>query len=736
MSTPLRALLVEDSEDDALLLTNDLREAGYDLQWRRVDTARDLADALDAQQWDIIFGDYAMPQFTGVEALTQIRQRGIDTPFIFVSGSIGEDTAVAAMKAGAQDYVMKGNRKRLVPAIARELREAEMHRERRRAEEQLRLLETATHAAANAVDVIAALTATLDMVCEATGWTLAQAWLPREDRAGIECSPSWCYREAGLERFRTESLRVVYGIGEDLPGRAWASKRPEWIEDLTQHRSFLRAPFAVASGLRSAMVVPVTVADDVVAVLEFFAREVRPTDGRLVSVVSAVAAQLGGVMQRKRAEERLHYLAHYDALTGLPNRVLFVDRLKQATVEAARHRRLVGVMFLDLDRFKTINESLGHSVGDQFLKSVAARLRAAVREGDTVARLAGDEFTIVMPDMAHAEDAARLARTILESLAQPVSIGGHDLFASASLGMTLFPLDGHGIEGLLRNADIAMYRAKASGGNTYAFYSADMTAMAEERLRLETALRVALDAGALRLHYQPVVGLGSGATVGVEALSRWPDVSRGFVSPAQFIPLAEETGLITRIGDWALRAACLEWRNSERPLRLAVNVSVRQLAHADFVDTVVRTLDETGFDARQLDLEITESVLMDNAEGCASAMRRLGDMGVHFSIDDFGTGYSSLSYLKQLPIGRLKIDQSFVRGIPHDPGDVAIVTAIISMAHSLGIQVIAEGVESEAQLDFLRSHGCDEAQGFFLGKPLPPDKVASQLASSLPFRLS
>lgn len=736
MSIPLRALLVEDSEDDALLLANDLREAGYDLQWRRVDTARDLAQALDEQEWDIIFGDYAMPQFTGVEALTQIRQRGIDTPFIFVSGSIGEDTAVAAMKAGAQDYVMKGNRKRLMPAVARELREAQMHRERRRAEQQLRLLETATHAAANAVDVIAALTATLDMVCEATHWTLAQAWLPREDRAGIECSPSWCYREAGLERFRMESLRVVYGIGEDLPGRAWESKRPEWIEDLTRHGGFLRAPFAVACGLRSAMVVPVTVADDVVAVLEFFGREVRPADGRLVSVVSAVAAQLGSVIQRKRAEERVHYLAHYDALTGLPNRVLFVDRLKQATVEAARHRRLVGVVFLDLDRFKTINESLGHSVGDQFLKSVASRLRAAVREDDTVARLAGDEFTIIMPDMAHAEDAARLARSILESLAQPVTIGGHDLFASASLGITLFPLDGHGIEGLLRNADIAMYRAKASGGNNYAFYSADMTAMAEERLRLETALRLAIDAGALKLHYQPVVGLGNGTTVGVEALSRWPDVSRGFVSPAQFIPLAEETGLILRIGEWALRAACMEWRGAAQPLRLAVNVSVRQLAHSGFVDSVVRTLDETGFDARQLDLEITESVLMSNAEGCASVMRRLGDLGVHFSIDDFGTGYSSLSYLKQLPIGRLKIDQSFVRGIPQDPGDVAIVTAIISMAHSLGIQVIAEGVETEAQLEFLRSHGCDEAQGYYLGRPLPPEMVASRIASAQPFKPS
>ena len=731
MNTPLRALLVEDQEDDALLLTQDLAEAGYEVQWRRVDTAASLASALEAQEWDIIFGDYAMPQFTGVDALAQIRGRGIDTPFIFVSGTIGEDTAVAGMKAGAQDYVMKGNRKRLIPAVARELREAEMHRQRLRAERQLRLLETVTHAAASAADVLASLTAALEMVCEATDWILAQAWLPREDRAGIECSSAWCYRDPGLEQFRVESLRVVYQPGQDLPGQAWLTKKAVWTEDLVRHAGFLRAPFALQAGLESALTVPVTVADDVVAVLEFFSHERRALDSRVMSVVSAVAAQLGGVIQRKRAEEKLHYLAHYDTLTGLPNRILFVDRLKQAIIEAARHGRLVGIAFLDLDGFKTINDSLGHGVGDQFLKNIAQRLRDTLRASDTVARLAGDEFTMILPDIVRPDDAARIATKVLDCLKQPFRVADHELFSTASLGITLFPVDDQSVEGLLRNADIAMYRAKEAGGNAYAFYAADMTVQAQERLNLANALRRAVESGSLRLSYQPLVSIGEGRVIGLEALSRWTDEGGRVIPPARFIPLAEETGIIVQLGEWALRTACEQWRDGAAGLRLAVNVSAAQLGHAQFIDTVVRALQDTGFNPADLELEITESVLLRNAEDAAEVMHRLGDLGVRFSVDDFGTGYSSLSRLKQLPIGSLKIDMSFIHGIPDDPGDVAIVTAIISMAHQLGIQVVAEGVERQAQLDFLREHGCDAAQGHYFSEALPAGDIAPRIVQAV-----
>ncbi len=734
---PLRALIVEDSEDDALLLVQHLREGGYAPRWRRVDTPEALAAAIEAEEWDIVFADYTMPRFSGTRALALIRERGLDMPFIFVSGTIGEEIAVQAMKSGAHDYVMKNNTKRLLPAIERELREAQLRRGRKRAEEALRLLQTVTQAAAEAGDVPAALTVTLEKVCETAGCALGQAWLPRADGVAIECSPAWYSRGGNRVGFRTASLGFAFAPGEGLPGRVWATRQPAWVSDVTQDDNFPRAPFAREAGLKAALGVPVTAGEEVLAVLEFFLDKPRPQDAQTVDLVAGVAAQLGSVLQRKRAEERLHYLAHHDALTGLPNRVLFTDRLKQALVEAARRERLVGVAFLDLDRFKTINDSLGHGIGDQFLKAVAERLARCVREGDTVARLAGDEFTLILADMGHADHAAHVTQKVLDSLAQPFSVAGHELYTSASLGVTLYPLDDGDVEGLLRNADIAMYRAKERGGNTCEFYAADMTAKAQARLALENALRRALERSEFLLHYQPVVDLKSGRIAGIEALVRWRHPERGLVPPAEFVPVAEETGLIARLGEWVLREACEQCRRCEHgadgtPPRLAVNVSPRQFQQGSLLKTVTRALEDTGFDPRRLDLEITETLLMQNAESVLAAMRELGQLGVRFSVDDFGTGYSSLAYLKHLPIGHVKIDRSFVRDIPADTNDAAIVTAILSMAHSLGIQVIAEGVETEAQFEFLRARGCDAIQGFYFSPPLPAEELALLLKVGRP----
>ncbi len=372
------------------------------------------------------------------------------------------------------------------------------------------------------------------------------------------------------------------------------------------------------------------------------------------------------ITERKHSEDRLSYLVHHDELTGLPNRALLTDRLEQAMIAADRHERLAAVVFLDLDRFKNINDTLGHEVGDQMLKQVAERLLAAVRSGDTVARLAGDEFSIVLADMAHADDAARVAQKILDAFAQPFRIAGRDLFMCASLGITIFPVDTRDAGDLLSNADIAMYRAKDTGGNTYQFYTVEMTAKATEALALGSDLRYGLKRGEFILHYQPIVN-SDGNILGAEALLRWQHGQRGLISPAQFIPLAEETGLILPIGDWVLRQACAQahaWRKPDGALfHMAVNVSPRQFRHSGLAQTIETILKETGLDPRTLAIEITEGVLMQQETLTQELFHQLSGLGVSFSMDDFGTGYSSLSYLKRFPIDYLKIDQSFTRDI-------------------------------------------------------------------------
>ena len=446
------------------------------------------------------------------------------------------------------------------------------------------------------------------------------------------------------------------------------------------------------------------------------------------------------ITARKQDEKRLLQLAHFDSLTDLPNRTQFIERLELAMSDANRKERLVGVVFLDLDRFKNINDSLGHVMGDALLREVAIRLSGTVRRGDTVARLSGDEFALVLADMGHVDDAIHVAQKILEVFNQPFLIAGHHLFVTASMGITLYPFDDQGAQELLRNADVAMYRAKESGKNNYQFYMADMTAKVTERLALENDLRYALERGEFSLAYQPIVDSNSGHIIGMEALLRWNHPERGLISPMMFIPLAEETGYIIPIGEWVLRTACTQcrrWQKMDYPsLYVAVNLSARQFHQKDLPASIYKILEETGFNPALLDLELTEGLVMQQAEASISTLRELVAMDVRISIDDFGTGYSSLSYLKRFPINVLKIDQSFVRDIPRDEDDAAIASTIITMAHSLGLKVVAEGVETIQQLEFLRKHQCNAMQGYYYSKPLAPQqfeellKNGSRLASA------
>jgi diguanylate cyclase (GGDEF)-like protein len=456
-----------------------------------------------------------------------------------------------------------------------------------------------------------------------------------------------------------------------------------------------------------------------------------------VSIVDDRGNRLGhrgtgrDITDRKSAEARISYLATRDPLTELPNRVLFNDRLEQGIVAARRSHQSLALMFIDLDRFKNINDSLGHQVGDLLLKEVAARMQACVRKGDTLSRLGGDEFVVTLEGLQQAEDAAQVAGKIIQALARPCEIAGHTLTTSCSIGISIFPEDADDDRTLMKNADTAMYHAKEKGRNNYQFFSPEMNVRAVERHNLETALRLALERQEFTLHYQPQVDIRSGKVIGVEALLRWHHPERGLLSPATFIAVAEESGLIEPLGQWVVRTACERaraWQDAGYPIiKMAVNISARQLNKPrEFSRHLSRTLATTGLDPRYLELEMTESLLLHNADENIAVLRKLGQDGVRIAVDDFGTGYSSLAYLRQLPIDTLKIDRSFVRDLETDPEDAAIIQAVVAMAHSLGLQVTAEGVETHGQLTALGRIGCDEYQGYLFSKPLPAVELAAK----------
>jgi diguanylate cyclase (GGDEF)-like protein len=428
------------------------------------------------------------------------------------------------------------------------------------------------------------------------------------------------------------------------------------------------------------------------------------------------------------AKVRLDHLAHHDILTDLPNRTLLHDRIVQAIELAHRQSKKMALLFMDLDRFKYINDSLGHAIGDQLLKVVARCLMNCVRQSDTVSRLGGDEFILLLPIIEHAEDAALAAEKILTTLEKPHHVDGHDLHISASIGISIYPDDGHDAETLIKSADTAMYCAKESGRNNYNFFEQDMNARAVERHAIEVSLRRAMEQQEFVLYFQPKINLHSGKMVGVEALIRWNHPERGLLLPSQFIPIAEECGLILPIGRWVLRTACLQaqiWRQAGfRPIVIAVNTSALEFRAKDFIDNISATLQETGMDASCLELELTESVLMRDAESTDTVLHALADLGVRLAVDDFGTGYSSLSYLRRFPIHTLKIDQSFVTHMSSNQDDATIVNAIISVGKSLKKCVIAEGVETPEQLNLLLDQHCDEGQGYFWGRPVAAEDLA------------
>lgn len=446
-------------------------------------------------------------------------------------------------------------------------------------------------------------------------------------------------------------------------------------------------------------------------------------------------------IERKRTEERIVHMAYYDGLTNLPNRSLFLDRLSQALTHSNRYKDNCALLFIDLDNFKQINDTLDHRIGDLLLQGVAERLNSFVRSADTiarqkvkaltstVARLGGDEFTVLLTEIHSMQDAAKVSQRILDSLNSPFYLDGHEVFITASIGIALYPADGDDIDTLIKNADTAMYHAKGNGKNHFQFYKYSMNSTALERLHMENDLRKAITNNELSLLYQPRIDISNGNIVGTEALVRWEHPEQGMITPARFIPLAEETGLIMPIGEWVLKTACRQkkaWQGKgpvHAPLSISVNISGHQFNQGDLINIMVKILEDTGLDPSYLELEITESTIMKNADSTIALLHKLKDMGVKLSMDDFGTGFSSFNYLKRFPLDIIKIDRSFIKDITNSPRDATIVKAIIVMAHTLELKVVAEGVETEEQLGLLQEMGCDEMQGFLLCRPLPAEHV-------------
>ena len=687
-------LLVEDNPADARLLREMVNEQGsYNTELTHVECMSEAEKHLAEHAVDIILLDLGLPDAQGLGAVRRAHAAAPRVPLV-VLGLDDESLAAQALHEGAQDYLIKGQ------------------------------IETR--------GVLRALRYAIERK------TMEEALFVEKERAQVTLN---CIGDAVACTDISGNITFLNPVAEKMTGWSWqqATGRPMAevfrILDATS-RETIPNPMEIAVGQDRKVHLPLNCVlirrDGFETPIEDSVAPIHDREGQgsgAVIVFRDVSAARAMVLQ-------MTYSAQHDFLTGLPNRMLLNDRVRQAIALASRHMKKVAVLFLDLDGFKHINDSLGHPTGDKLLQSIAKRLVDCVRGSDTVSRQGGDEFVVLLSEVEQSEDAAITARTVLQAVAEAHSIDEHDLHVTTSIGVSVYPDHGLDPETLIKNADTAMYQAKENGRQSYQFFKPAMNVRAVERQSIEESLRRALERQEFVLHYEPKINLRTGAITGAEALIRWTHPTRGSVSPAQFIPIAEDCGLILPIGNWVLREACKQaraWMDAGLPLAtMAVNTSAMEFRDENFLERVFAILKDTGLDPRSLELELTESVLMKGAESTESILKTLRARGVQVAVDHFGTGYSTLSYLRKFQVDALKIDQSFVREITTAPDETTIVTAVINMGRSLKVRVVAEGVETQEELAFLQAHQCDEAQGYYFSRPVLPQQFARLLRTGIP----
>jgi diguanylate cyclase (GGDEF)-like protein/PAS domain S-box-containing protein len=675
-------LLIEDNPGDARLIQEMFKEqCSQNVELKHVECMEDAEKFLAVCSVDIILLDLGLPDVQGLEAVRRARAAAPNIPLVVLSGLDDESMAMQAMQEGAQDYLIKGQIeprelvRALRYAVERKIIEETLFAEKERAQVTLDSIGDAVMC----TDVSGNITFLNSVAEKMTGWPLREV----------------------SGRSMAEVLRILNADTRKLvPNPMVLATLQNRARNLPSNSVLIRR-------------------DGTEMYIEDSVAPIHDHEGQVVGSVLIFR----DVSAAREMANQIAHLAEHDFLTGLPNRLLLNDRIGQAIALAQRNKAKIAVLYMDVDGFKHINDSLGHPAGDRLLQCIANRLRDCVRAPDTVSRQGGDEFLILLQGVKVPEDAGIAAKRLLKTLSETYFMGQHNLHITASIGLSIYPDDGLDAETLIKNADTAMYQAKENGRQSFQFFKPEMTVRAVERQSIEEDLRCAMERKEFTLHYQPKFNLVTGAITGAEALLRWTHPMRGSVSPAQFIPIAEDSGLIVPIGAWVVREACTQaqaWLAAGLPIEsIAVNVSAIEFRNEDFLENLFAILCDTGLDPKYLELEVTESVLMKNAELASTILQTLRGRGVRVAIDDFGTGYSSLSYLRKFPLDALKIDQSFVRQIADAPYGATIVTAIISMGRSLHLRVIAEGVETVEELAFLKGQQCDEAQGYRFSRPIP-----------------